>query len=121
MKEGGRHLRSRKVSQETVVEGGTNGSSGRKDDSEKPAWSLLPLDIVEDVVRVLTFGAQKYAPMNWVKVPNAKDRYLSAMLRHITAYQRGEVADVESGLSHLSHCICCAVFLAHFQKHGGGE
>ena len=91
---------------------------GYKADAEKPDWSLLPLDVVEDVVRVLTVGAKKYARDNWQKVPNARERYFAAALRHMTAWQKGEENDPETGLPHLAHAQCCLVFMAWLDKHG---
>jgi hypothetical protein len=90
---------------------------GFKADEGKPDWSLLPLDVIEEVVKVLTSGAKKYARDNWQKVPGARDRYFAAMLRHLTAWQRGEANDPEDGHPHLSHAQCCLVFLAWFDKH----
>jgi hypothetical protein len=87
---------------------------GMKFDQEKPDWSLLDLTTIEDVVRVLTHGAKKYAPDNWKKVD--KKRYFSAAMRHLAAYQRGETCDSETGLSHLAHAQCCLLFVAWHEK-----
>lgn len=57
--------------------------NGVKYDQEKPRWSLLPWDVLEWVVKVLTFGSKKYEDHNWQKVPNAVDRYESALHRHL--------------------------------------
>jgi hypothetical protein len=65
-------------------------TEGRKDDQDKPDWSLLDLKVAEEVVRVLTSGAKKYSPENWRLVPNGKNRYFSAAMRHIAAWQAGE-------------------------------
>lgn len=83
---------------------------GRKYDDGKPDWSLIPLTTVEDVVKVLTFGAKKYERDNWQGI--SSDRYLAAAMRHITAYQSGEKLDEESGLPHLAHAQCCLLFMA---------
>jgi len=85
-------------------------TEGLKHDAEKPRWELLPLATVEDIVKVLTYGAQKYAPNNWQLV-TPKERYLAAALRHITAWQSGEPVDAESGLPHLAHALCSIMFL----------
>lgn len=94
-------------------------SAGRKDDQNKPDWTLLPIAPVENVVKVLDFGAQKYARDNWQKVPDARRRYAAAALRHIMAHQKGERLDPESGLPHLSHAVCCLLFLDHFDMEAG--
>ena len=89
-------------------------SIGKKDDSDKPRWSLLPLRPVKEIVRVLTFGAKKYTDNNWIKVDNPSDRYFSAMMRHIEAHMNGELLDEESHLYHLAHAGCCLLFWLHF-------
>ena len=83
---------------------------GIKNDIEKDDWYLLPIEPIRCVIRVLMYGAKKYAPDNWKHV-EPKERYYSAALRHITAWREGERLDKESGLSHLAHAICCLLFL----------
>jgi hypothetical protein len=85
---------------------------GRKFDGQKPRMSLVPLKELWQVIDVLEYGAKKYAPDNWKYVPNSKQRYFDAAMRHITARQMGEVNDSETGLPHLAHCICCLLFWA---------
>ena len=89
--------------------------NGRKFDSGKLRWDLLPFDVIEDVVDILTYGAEKYEPNNWQKV--AKERYIAALMRHLVAHLKGEILDQESGRSHLSHLLCNAVFLRWKEKH----
>lgn len=84
---------------------------GQKHDQDKPMWNLLPWLAQTEVVKVLTFGAQKYDDDNWRKVPNPKKRYLAAAFRHMVAWATGEKLDPESGLHHLAHAICCLMFL----------
>lgn len=84
---------------------------GTKLDAGKLQWSLLPLRLLEPVVRVLMFGARKYAPDNWKHVPDALDRYYDATIRHVTSWQDGERTDPETGESHLAHAICCLLFM----------
>jgi hypothetical protein len=88
---------------------------GVKYDNDKPKWSLLPFKALKEVVDVLTYGAKKYAPDNWKKVPNAKQRYIDAGFRHFTAYAAGEKLDPETGKSHLAHAICCLLYLLAFE------
>lgn len=88
---------------------------GVKHDAAKPRWSLLPLTAVGRVVDVLEFGARKYAPGNWQRVPGARDRYFDAALRHLVAWRTGETADPESGHHHLAHAACCVLFLLWFE------
>lgn len=92
-------------------------NEGMKFDEDKLRWDLLPLDCVEEVVKILTFGAKKYAPNNWQLVENAEDRYYAALLRHLVAHKKGETIDPESGLLHLSHVACNIIFLLWLEKH----
>lgn len=85
--------------------------ASQKHDGGKDRWDLLPLGPVRSVVQVLTYGAKKYAPNAWRLVPDAKDRYFAAALRHLTAWRDGERLDEESGLPHLAHAACCVLFL----------
>ena len=86
-------------------------NTGRKFDGGKLEYGLLPPLALEETVKVLTFGAQKYERDNWKKVPDSKRRYFDAMERHIWAYKRGEQMDPESGIHHLAHAMCCLMFL----------
>jgi len=87
---------------------------GVKFDNDKPQWGLMPWKALSQVVDVLTYGARKYAPDNWKKVPNARQRYIDAGFRHFTAYASGEKNDSETGKSHLAHAMCCLLFLLAF-------
>ena len=89
---------------------------GRKDDSAKRRYSLLPTGTVNSVVDVLEFGSKKYTDNNWQKVPSAKTRYYDAAFRHIDAWFSGETKDSETGLPHLAHAICCLMFLMWFDS-----
>lgn len=84
---------------------------GKKFDDGKARWDLLPLRAAGMVVDVLGFGAAKYGPENWRKVPELRRRYYAAALRHLAAWWMGEKTDPESGLPHLAHAGCCVMFL----------
>ena len=83
---------------------------GVKYDGEKPKMHLLPPKAINEVAKVLTFGAQKYDEENWRKLEDLQSRYSSGALRHIFAHLDSENLDPESGLSHLAHAICCLLF-----------
>ena len=99
------------MSEDVVKASQTATSGGRKFDGGKPEYGLLPPLALEETVKVLTFGAQKYERDNWKKVPDSKRRYFDAMERHIWAYKKGEQMDPESGIHHLAHAMCCLMFL----------
>lgn len=91
------------------------GTEGVKDDGTKAMWHLLPWKAVAGLVDVLTFGARKYAANGWRTVPNGRERYTSALLRHLHAMQMGEKVDKESGLKHVDHLLTNAAFLAELE------
>lgn len=65
---------------------------------------------------VLTFGAKKYAPNNWMRGMSWTKSF-GCVLRHLYAFFRGELNDKESGLPHLSHAACGLMFLWYY-AHG---
>lgn len=90
-------------------------SEGKKFDEDKLPWHLLPPDAVEEIVKVLHFGAGKYGDRNWEK-GMAWHRPFAALMRHMWAWWRREEADPETGLSHLAHAGCCLLFLLAYEK-----
>lgn len=90
--------------------------TAQKYDKGKARFDLVEPSFEEAVAEVLTYGAEKYAPNNWLKVEDAENRYYAALRRHINAYRKGEKIDPESGLSHLAHAACNIMFLMHFEK-----
>ena len=89
----------------------TATTGGRKFDGNKLEYGLLPPLALEETVKVLTFGAQKYERDNWQVVPDSKRRYFDALQRHVWAWKQGEQIDTESGIHHLAHAMCCLMFL----------
>lgn len=78
---------------------------GAKLDAGKVRAGLL-LDFshaLHAVAQVSTFGAAKYSPGGWTKVPDGQRRYTDALLRHQLAMGMGESHDPESGLLHAAH------------------
>lgn len=66
---------------------------------------------MEGCASVLEFGAKKYARGNWHKGLKHTE-IADSMLRHLSSYLSGEDTDPESGLLHVDHILCNAVFLA---------
>ncbi len=87
---------------------------GVKYDKTKPDYSLIPPSALDDMVKVLTFGAEKYSRHNWKKLDNLEDRYFAAAQRHLWAVMRGETHDPESGEHHYAHALCCIMYLLEF-------
>ena len=84
-------------------------------DRGKLRWECLPWPAVEQVVGVLTFGANKYSAWSWPSTPDARRRYFASAIRHAVAWVKGERLDPESGLPHLAHLACNALFLLSFE------
>jgi len=83
-----------------------------KNDKGKLRWSLLPVDALEEIVRVLEFGAVKYGPNQWRGLPNFEwQRIADALNRHFQKWQRGTDRDDESNLLEMAHVACNALFL----------
>lgn len=91
-------------------------ADGVKHDKGKTDWSLLPIEGVEEIAKVLTFGAKKYDRFNWAKVPDPMMRYYAAAMRHLASWRKGSKTDKQSGCSHLAHAGCCLLFLFHFDQ-----
>lgn len=94
--------------------------SGKDDRADgKLRWDLLPLAEIEDIVRVYTEGAKKYADNSWQDIPDGFNRYLGALMRHLVAYTKGERYDKE-GFMHLSAVCWNAIALLYYDKHNKG-
>ena len=84
-----------------------------KADAGKLMLELIPPEALEALGRVLTHGAKKYGANKWQTIDDAKNRYRGALLRHYTAYQKNNSGtDADSGLLHIEHVLCNAMFLA---------
>lgn len=94
---------------------------GVKHDNDKIDWSYLLKDLaeeVEEVIRVMMFGAKKYGRDNWHMVlleDEYNNRYPNASIRHIVAYNKAirdgeEINDHESGYKSLAHAVASLLF-----------
>lgn len=88
-----------------------------KFDGGKLRWDLMPFETLEGAVRVLMFGAKKYAAWSFMNVRPYRSRYFAALLRHMFAWWSGEQNDPETGESHLYHAMCCLIFLIYGEVH----
>lgn len=92
--------------------------TGLKFDGGKARVDLLVDGVpnaLTGVAEVLTFGAQKYETHSWQQVEGGPERYKAAMLRHLLAHSKGELVDPESGLPHLAHLACNALFILELE------
>lgn len=93
-------------------------SESLKYDDGKVRMDLVPLECVESIAKVLTYGAKKYADNSWQDLPDFWKRYKAALLRHLTAIDKGELIDKESGLYHIDQVLTNAMFLSWGFHHG---
>lgn len=85
-----------------------------KHDAEKTEYHYMSPVAIEQLNRVLSFGAKKYASHNW-RAGFKWSRVLSAAFRHLFAWMAGQDKDPETGISHLAHAMCCIMFLLEFE------
>lgn len=83
--------------------------------SEKPKWGLVHYESMEPMIRVLEFGAKKYAPFNWMKPMDTRE-ILESIQRHVAALMDGELVDKESGISHMGHIQANTMFYNYHIK-----
>jgi hypothetical protein len=91
--------------------------TGHKNDDNKPRFDLIPQEALWRVAEVLSYGAAKYQRdgQNW-RHGMLWHRPLAAMYRHMSAWQRGERFDRESGLPHLAHAMASLLFLLTYEE-----
>jgi hypothetical protein len=79
-----------------------------------PRGDWFPVRAFEPTVRVLEFGAKKYAKGNWAKGMSWSVCFTCTM-SHLSKAFQGEENDEESGLPHLAHAMCNIVFLLGYR------
>jgi len=107
------------VSERSDQEHSSLNNRAIKNDNGKPPMGLLPWPALIEVTRVLNFGAQKYTKHNW-RHGMDWSRLYDAALRHITSFIEGKNLDDETNLGHLSHALCCLLFLETYRILGLG-
>lgn len=81
----------------------------------KIKWSYIHWPSIEELAKVLDYGATKYTKNNWMKgfpITSLSD----SLLRHVFAFMSGEDTDPESGESHLGHMMCNLMFMNYVMK-----
>ena len=90
-------------------------TTGLKNDQGKLPYNLLDRTALDEVAKVLAFGAVKYSAENW-RGGIEYSRLIGATLRHMMAVSDGEDYDPETGLPHAAHAMCCMMFLLNMMK-----
>jgi hypothetical protein len=96
-------------------------SEGKKFDSGKLDYTLVPFSALDDAVRVLMFGAEKYDRENWKLLDNGEQRYKAALMRHLLAFAGGEECDPETGIRHTAHAMVNLLFMEWLRQQREGK
>lgn len=88
---------------------------GERKNDNKTQFSYLDLESMEDMCKVLEFGAKKYARDNWKKGFPVSS-IIDSLMRHLNEIMKGNLIDQESSLPHYAHIQCNAMFLAFTLK-----
>ena len=90
---------------------------GKKWDRGKLRYDLLPYDVLEQIVGVLTDGSVNYGDRNWER-GMSWGRVFAAAQRHQSQFWQGHEFDDESGRNHLAHAIVNLMFLLAYYDRG---
>ena len=95
-------------------------TEGRKDDSSKLRYDLIPPYALEALAHVYTIGATKYGDDNYLHGMDWS-RVGGALMRHYEAWREGEPEDQEDGQLHLASVAWCAFTLMVYDYYGIGN
>lgn len=95
-------------------------NEGLRYNQGKVPYHLLSPLALESLAQVLGKGAEKYAERNWERGLRWADCY-GSLQRHANKWMLGEQTDPETGLPHMAHVMCNAMFLLHFELTDTGE
>lgn len=90
-------------------------AQAKRYNSGKLQWTQIDFNSLEELVKVLEYGAKKYGKDNWKKgLPITE--IAESLLRHLFAFLDGEDNDKESGESHIGHIMANAMFMNYVHK-----
>ena len=92
-------------------------NEAKRDNSAKPALSMLPKVFKAGVARVMMFGAKKYGRFNYLKGHRISG-LLDSIERHIDEIKDGNDVDLESGQSHWAHIAANCLMALHQEQLG---
>ncbi len=90
-------------------------NKAKRFDINKNRLDLIPPSLLEEVGKILTFGAEKYGDSNW-KLGMKWSRCIGSLKRHLLEFEKGIDYDNESGELHISHILTNAAFLLEYYK-----
>lgn len=93
--------------------------AGKKQTDGKLPFHLLSGPALAGIAKVLNFGMHgkpdPYPARNWEE-GLSYGAVFQALQRHLWKWWSGHTHDEESGLNHIYHVACLAMFLAHFES-----
>lgn len=87
----------------------------------KLQWTLMNSKAMEPMIQVLMYGAQKYDRDNWLKACPKRLDLMDSLERHSLKIIAGESIDPESGLPHIGHLMCNAMFYSYWEQKTSGQ
>lgn len=91
---------------------------GERKNTGKLRLDLVPTDVVEELAKVLTYGAKKYAERNWERGMPWSD-VAGSLERHWADFKLGRRVDpAGSGMRTSALLLCNAVFLCAYDIRG---
>ncbi len=90
-------------------------TEGKKFDSDKEKFDLLPMMPLLELVKLFTLGAAKYGIRNWEKGMKF-GRLFAAMMRHAIKWWAGEKYDPVDGQHHLTAVMWNAMVLMELEN-----
>ena len=96
-----------------------NTETSMKFDAGKTQYHLLVPSFVRRIAEILTYSAtHKYKPNSWQGLPDAKNRYYDATMRHLNEWwEHGRIEDPEDKIHPLIHAACNLMFLVYLDEH----
>ena len=88
---------------------------GLRFNTGKSRVDLAPSDAMLHVGEVLANGAEKYGDRNW-ESGMAYSKVVASLERHLAKWKAGEDLDDESGMHHIDHVMCNALFLSRYVR-----
>jgi hypothetical protein len=103
------------------VESAQETGDSQKKDNGKLRYDLIPPEALEELARVYTIGAAKYADNGWLNEPMRWGRIFRALVGHAFKWWGGETYDAQDGQHHLSSVAWCAFSLMVYEKRELGQ
>jgi hypothetical protein len=88
---------------------------GYKETEGKLPWDLMPMEPINEILRVYQFGAEYYGERNWEKGISWR-KAAASIFRHATEFVLGSDKDEKSGLHPLAHAAWWCIALMWYGK-----